>query len=121
MSLPDPSVDLGFPARKLAASEGILVPDRVVTAWPTAESRPAVDAAIAELDPGVTEIHVQPAIDTPEVRAVSADADGWIADLELITGDDIPDRIASRGATCVGMTKSPSAPTMWCSGTRTSS
>ena len=33
-------------------------------------------AAIRELQPGVTEIHVQPAIDTPEVRALSPAADG---------------------------------------------
>ncbi|MBA3983339.1 MAG: hypothetical protein H0X61_07355, partial [Acidimicrobiia bacterium] len=45
-------------------------------------------AALAELAPGVTEIHVQPAIDTPEVRAVSSAAGGWIDDLEMVTADE---------------------------------
>ena len=42
---------------------------------------------IAALQPGVTEIHVQPAIDTPEVRALSPDAEGWIDDHDLVIDD----------------------------------
>ena len=52
LSLPAPSIDLGFPARQLAAEAGILVPDHVVAASPEEESRPVVDAAIEALEPG---------------------------------------------------------------------
>lgn len=87
MSLPDPSVDLGFPAHKLAEAEGILVPDRVVSARPHVESRAAVDAAIADLQPGVTEIHVQPAVDSPELRALNPHWAARVGDAHLVTGD----------------------------------
>jgi hypothetical protein len=59
---------IGFPFRNLAASEGVLFPDHFV---PVASigSRQAIEAAIADLQPGVTEFHVHPALDTPEQRA----------------------------------------------------
>ncbi|MGI9645994.1 MAG: carbohydrate deacetylase, partial [Ilumatobacteraceae bacterium] len=91
----------GFPFRALAAEEGVVFPDHFDHDW-RAGSATRVHAAIDSLQPGVTEIHVQPAIDTPEVRAVSADADGWIADLGLITGEDVRDRLAALGATLIG-------------------
>ncbi|MGA0820517.1 MAG: hypothetical protein ACO3Q5_08245, partial [Ilumatobacteraceae bacterium] len=53
-----------------------------------AGSRVRVRRAFENLRPGVTEIHVQPAIDTAEVRALAgAAADGWIDDLALVTVD----------------------------------
>ena len=59
--------------------------------------------AIASLQPGVTEIHIQPAIDTPEVRAFAGrDADGWIADLALATSDELPTALADSGAVMIG-------------------
>lgn len=85
--LPDPSVDLGFPARALAAEEGILVPDRVVAVPVPREARPALQAAIEDLQPGVTVMHVSPADDSPEVRAITR---GWAArvgDAHLVTHD----------------------------------
>jgi hypothetical protein len=51
-------------------------------------SRERVLSALRELQSGVTEIHVQPAIDTPEVRALGDDAAGWVDDLALMTTDD---------------------------------
>ena len=65
----------GFPFRRLAAEEGVVFPDHFDHDW-RAGSRDRVYAAIRDLQPGVTEIHVQPAIDTPEVRALSPAADG---------------------------------------------
>lgn len=87
ISLPDPSVDLGFPARKLAAQEGVVCPDRVVSAPRGRASRAAVDDALQQLQPGVTEIRIRPATDTPEVRAIT---DGWaamVSDAHLVTDD----------------------------------
>ena len=78
-----------------------MFPDHFDHDW-RAGSAARVHAAIDELQPGVTEIHVQPAIDTPEVRAVSTDSDGWIADLELITGDEVRDRLDAAGAILIG-------------------
>lgn len=76
----------GFPFRRLAADEGVLFPDHFDHTW-RAGSRDRVLSAVAELAPGVTEIHVQPAIDTAEVRALSDQADGWIDDLDLMVND----------------------------------
>jgi predicted glycoside hydrolase/deacetylase ChbG (UPF0249 family) len=103
MSLPDPSVDLGFPARKLASAEGVLVPDRVVAVSPQRESRPAVDAAIGDLEPGVTEIHVQPAVDSPELRALSPHWQARVSDAHLVTGDWVfRAALARSGAELIG-------------------
>ncbi len=103
MSLPDPGIDLGFPARKLAANEGILVPDRVVAAHPFSESRAAVDAAIADLDPGVTEIQIRPAVDSPELRALDPHWPARVSDAHLATADwTLRAAIARSGAELIG-------------------
>jgi hypothetical protein len=76
----------GFPFRRLAAEEGVLFPDHFDHDW-RAGSRERVYDAIRTLEPGVTEIHVQPVIDTPEVRAITSSAALWIDDHELVTAD----------------------------------
>ena len=92
----------GFPFRRLAAEEGVVFPDHFDHDW-RAGSRDRVYAAIRDLEPGVTEIHVQPAIDTPEVRALSPAAPGWIDDLALMTEDPkVPMLLAEAGAVLVG-------------------
>lgn len=92
----------GFPFRRLAADEGIVFPDHFDHDWRPG-SRDRTYAALAELTPGVTEIHVQPAIDTPEVRAVSAAAEGWIDDLELVTNDEkLTTLLADSGTELIG-------------------
>jgi len=91
----------GFPFRKLASEEGVLFPDHFDHDW-RAGSADRVYEAIANLQPGVTEIHVQPAIDTLEVRALSDAADGWIADLALVTSDELRTRLADSGAIMIG-------------------
>ena len=59
--------------------------------------------AIRGLQPGVTEIHVQPVIDTPEVRALSPAAEGWIDDLALMVDDPtVPQLLADVGAILIG-------------------
>ncbi len=103
MSLPDPSVDLGFPARQLAEAEGILVPDQVVSARQAVESRAAVDAAIANLVPGITEIHVQPATDSPELRALNPNWSARVSDAHLVTNDwNLRSALARSGAELIG-------------------
>ncbi|MEN9802896.1 MAG: hypothetical protein RLZ37_2021 [Actinomycetota bacterium] len=92
----------GFPFRKLAEDEGVLFPDHFDHDWRPG-SRDRVYAAFRSLQPGVTEIHIQPAIDTPEVRALSQWADEWIDDLDLVTRDSLlPQLIADSGAIMIG-------------------
>jgi chitin disaccharide deacetylase len=92
----------GFPFRQLAIDEGIVFPDHFDHDW-RAGSRDRVHEAVRSLQPGVTEIHVQPAVDTPEVRALTASAQGWIDDLELVTSDPLlPRLLDEQGAELIG-------------------
>lgn len=92
----------GFPFRQLAADEGIIFPDHFNHDW-RAGSRERVLNAIESLQPGVTEIHVQPAIDTPEVRALGDTAIGWIDDLALVTTDaELRTALTDSGAVLIG-------------------
>ena len=91
----------GFPFRQLAADEGIEFPDHFDHDWRTG-SRERVLSALASLEPGVTEIHVQPAIDTAEVRALGEVATGWIDDLALATSDELRNAVTASGAVLIG-------------------
>jgi len=91
----------GFPFRQLAADEGIVFPDHFDHDW-RAGSRERVLSALGALEPGVTEIHVQPSIDTAEVRALGDVAIGWINDLALATSDELRDAVAASGAVLIG-------------------
>ena len=73
----------------------MLFPDHFDHDW-RAGSRDRVYHAVAELEAGVTEIHVQPVIDTPEVRAISEHAEGWIDDYALVTDDERLHQAAGR-------------------------
>jgi chitin disaccharide deacetylase len=92
----------GFPFRQLAADEGVVFPDHFNHDW-RAGSRDRVYEEIRGLQPGVTEIHVQPAIDTPEVRALTTSAAGWIDDYALVTSDSkLEQLLSSSGAILIG-------------------
>lgn len=91
---------IGFPFRTLASDEGILFPDHFVDV-PAPPSRTRIEAALADLQPGVTEIHVQPAVDTPEVRAITDNWAGWVDDLDLVT-EGLADLVDAAGATRIG-------------------
>ena len=91
----------GFPFRQLAADEDIVFPDHFDHDWRTG-SRERVLAALGALEPGVTEIHVQPSIDTAEVRALGDVAIGWIDDLALATSDELRNAVIASGAVLIG-------------------
>ncbi|HZI44958.1 MAG TPA: ChbG/HpnK family deacetylase [Ilumatobacter sp.] len=94
--------DAGFPFRRLAAGEGVVYPDHFDHDWRFG-SRERVLKAVADLKPGVTELHVQPAIDTPEVRALTEYADQWIDDLVLVTSDHtLAEAMDDAGAVLIG-------------------
>ena len=68
----------GFPFRRLASGAGVLSPDHLVQI----RGRPArrtLEDAVENLAPGVTELVVSPAIDTPELRAMDP---GWLSRVE---------------------------------------
>jgi hypothetical protein len=80
----------------------VLFPDHFDHDWRHG-SRDRVYRAISSLQPGVTELHVQPAIDSPELRALTPDADAWVDDLHLVTDDPtFAELIAASGATLIG-------------------
>jgi predicted glycoside hydrolase/deacetylase ChbG (UPF0249 family) len=94
-------LDAGFPFRSLAAGEGVMFPDYFDNSW-RAGSRERVLHEIADLRAGVSEIHLQPAIDTPEVRAISSDAEGWIDDLDLLMDPLLREALDAAGAVLIG-------------------
>jgi len=91
----------GFPFRKLAADEGVVFPDHFDHDWRPG-SRDRVTQTLANLPAGVTEIHIQPAIDSPEVRGFSAAAEAWIDDLALALDPALPAQLDAAGAITIG-------------------
>lgn len=93
---------IGFPFRNLAAAEGIVFPDHFVHV-PATGSRHAIDHAVAHLEPGVTELHVRPALDTPEQRALDDHWSHRVDDHHLVTVETtLADRLAEAGAVSIG-------------------
>lgn len=95
------TADAGFDFRGLARDEGVFFPDHFDHDW-SSGSRERVLGALQRLHPGVTEIHVQPVIDSPEVRAVGPVSEGWIDDLALATSAELRDALQRAGAVLIG-------------------
>ena len=92
----------GFPFRQLASDEGVIFPDHFDHDWRAGSTERVYDA-VRRLQPGVTEIPIQPAIDTPEVRALTGQAEGWVEDLRLATEDTtLRTLIDDSGAVLIG-------------------
>ena len=93
---------VGFPFRNLAADEGVVFPDHFLPVRATG-SRRAIERALVDLAPGVTEVHVRPAIDTGELRALAPDWAGRVDDHDLVTGHSTLRALAQRaGVSFVG-------------------
>jgi predicted glycoside hydrolase/deacetylase ChbG (UPF0249 family) len=90
----------GFPFRRLAGEEGILMPDHFTLVRGGARNH--LDATLASLDPGVTVIAFEPAIAAEEIRAIDPHATDKIDDLAVLTDRALPDRVAAAGATLIG-------------------
>jgi chitin disaccharide deacetylase len=79
---------IGFPFRQLAAEEGVVFPDHLVLAPGAAVgTRRTIERAVMDLRPGVTEVVVHPAVDTPELRAATPDWAARVDDHDLVTRD----------------------------------
>jgi chitin disaccharide deacetylase len=93
--------EAGFPFRTLALDEGVLFPDFFDHDW-RAGSRQRVLDAIEQLSPGVTELHLQPALDTPEIRALTADAAGWIDDHQFLLEPQVREVLETANVHLIG-------------------
>ncbi len=78
--------NVGFPVRRLAAEEGVLFADRFLT-LPAMGIRQAFLQLVSGLEPGLTELTLRPAIDTPELRAIDARWRDRVADHVLLVAD----------------------------------
>jgi hypothetical protein len=85
---------VGFPYRQLAAAEGVVYPDHFV--YTGVGSRRAIEKALFDLRPGVTELYLHPALDTDELRASHPDWANRVEDHIMLTRDpsfaDLVDR-----------------------------
>jgi predicted glycoside hydrolase/deacetylase ChbG (UPF0249 family) len=92
---------IGFPFRKLAAEEGAIFPDHFVATRPGAQR--AIERALFELAPGVTEIQTHPGMDTDELRAACTDWPGRVQDHAYLRHDpSLADLLERAGAILLG-------------------
>ena len=93
---------IGFPFRRLAEEEGVLFPDHFVHI-PGVGSRRTIEKVVLDLRPGVTEVYVHPAIDTPELRALAPDWSGRVDDHDLVVRNGgLRARIERSGVKLIG-------------------
>jgi predicted glycoside hydrolase/deacetylase ChbG (UPF0249 family) len=78
---------IGFPFRDLAGQEDVLFPDHLVVVRAGVGSRRDIGRAVLDLRPGVTEVYVHPAVDSPELRALAPDWARRVDDHDLVTRD----------------------------------
>lgn len=83
---------VGFPFRRLAAAEGVLFPDHFVRVQGVG-SRAMLERIVADLRPGVTEVYLHPAWDTPELRAFAGDWERRVDDRRFVARDGALQRL----------------------------
>ncbi|HTX63065.1 MAG TPA: polysaccharide deacetylase family protein [Acidimicrobiales bacterium] len=76
----------GFPARDVAEDAGVVFVDRVLSARRLGATE-SVASRLASLEPGVTELRLHPAVDTPELRTLAGDWEARVDDHRLVCGD----------------------------------
>jgi len=93
---------LGFPAREVAEDAGVVFVDRVLSARRLG-ARVAIATRLAALEPGVTELRLHPAVDTPELRALASDWETRVDDHRLVCGDStLAEALEVAGVTLLG-------------------
>ena len=98
----DDEHNAGFPIRQLAADEGVLSADHLER-LPAPTSRQSFVNLLERLQPGVTEVTLHPATDTPELRAITTDWPSRVADHVLLVADRGLDQlVAAAGVTLIG-------------------
>lgn len=95
-------VAVGFPFRDRADEEGVVAPDHLLRVQGVG-SRASIVNALADLRPGVTEMYIHPAVDTPELRAFAPDWEGRVDDLALVAeGGPLVALLEGAGAHVIG-------------------
>ena len=96
----DAETDAGFPFRRLAAEEGVLLPDhfRLVRGG----ARAHLEQVLDDLRAGVTEVALAPALAAEEIRAIDPGAAGRFDDLAVLTDRGLKDRLEQLGVTAIG-------------------
>ncbi|MEM8705763.1 MAG: ChbG/HpnK family deacetylase [Actinomycetota bacterium] len=96
----DAETAAGFPFRRLAAEDGVLLPDhfRLVRGG----TRAHLDAVLTDLQPGVTEVAFAPALAAEEIRAIDPGAAGRFDDLAALTERRLRERLDTLGVTRIG-------------------
>jgi len=98
----DTEPNIGFPFRQLAADEGVLFADRCASI-PALHPRQALIDLLSDLEPGVTEVNLRPAVDSPEIRAITTDWEDRVSDHTLLVDDGgMAEIIAQSGVTLIG-------------------
>ena len=94
---------IGFPFRKLAVEEGAVFPDHFVYVHGGVGSRRDIERTVHDLQPGVTEVYVHPAVDSPELRALTPDWAGRVDDHDLVVTDrSLRTMLERAGASLIG-------------------
>ncbi len=96
----DAETAAGFPFRRLAAEEGVSMPDhfRLIRGG----TRAHLEAVLADLAPGVTEVAFAPALAAEEIRAIDPAAAGRFDDLAVLTDRKLRARLEGLGVTLIG-------------------
>ena len=92
----------GFPFRDLAAERGVLAPDRVVELGTAELTTAHVLGVVEALEPGITEVHFHPALDTPELRASTPDWPLRVSECATLTDPVLRAQILESGVVLVG-------------------
>jgi predicted glycoside hydrolase/deacetylase ChbG (UPF0249 family) len=93
---------LGFPAREVAEDAGVVFVDRVLSARRLG-ARNTIRSRLAALEPGITELRLHPAVDTPELRTLAADWEERVDDHRLVCGDgSLAKALEGSGVTLLG-------------------
>jgi chitin disaccharide deacetylase len=104
LRLSDVSVErsVGFPFRRLAAEEAVCSPDHLIR--PAGQgARSALEGLLSDLQPGVTEVVLRPAVDTGELRALAPNWAAHVDDHRVVTGREPLQTLTDRaGVTLIG-------------------
>lgn len=92
---------VGFPFRRIAAEEGICFSDHFI--YTSVGSKKAIEKALSQLRPGVTEVYFHPAVDTDELRSSHPDWANRVEDHATLCEDAaFADLITRSDVTLIG-------------------
>ncbi len=92
---------VGFRYRNLAEEAGLVFPDYLVLA--DVGARKQLEQVVLELEPGVTEVFLHPAVDTDELRSSYPDAAGRVDDHAFLCNDpSLRDLLDRAGVELIG-------------------